>query len=44
MVTMTAGTGMVATGHRLELAVDAGTEEMMQKLDAVKWDMLNEWA
>jgi catechol 2,3-dioxygenase-like lactoylglutathione lyase family enzyme len=31
-------------GHRLELAVDTGTPEMMQKLDAVKWDMLNEWA
>ncbi|MEY3669573.1 MAG: VOC family protein [Burkholderiaceae bacterium] len=31
-------------GHRLELAVDTGTPEMMRKLDAVKWDMLNEWA
>jgi lactoylglutathione lyase len=31
-------------GHRLELAVNTGTPEMMQKLDAVKWDMLNEWA
>ena len=32
------------SGHRLELAVNTGTPEMMQKLDAVKWDMLNEWA
>jgi catechol-2,3-dioxygenase len=31
-------------GHRLELAANTGTPEMMQKLDAVKWDMLNEWA
>lgn len=31
-------------GHRLELAVDCGTDAMYQKLDAVKWDMLNEWA
>lgn len=31
-------------GHRLELAVDTGTPEMMQMLDTVKWDMLNEWA
>jgi catechol 2,3-dioxygenase-like lactoylglutathione lyase family enzyme len=31
-------------GHRLELAADVGTPEMYQKLDAVKWDMLNEWA
>ena len=30
-------------GHRLELAVDAATPEMMQKLDAVKRDMLEEW-
>ena len=29
-------------GHRLELAVDTGTPEMMRNLDAVKWDMLNE--
>ena len=32
------------SGHRLELAVNTGTPEMLQKLDAVKWDMLNEWA
>jgi len=32
------------SGHRLELAVNTGTPEMMRKLDAVKWDMLNEWA
>ena len=31
-------------GHRLELAVDTGTPEMMRKLDEVKWDMLNGWA
>lgn len=31
-------------GHRLELACDTNTPEMDQKLDAVKWDMLNEWA
>ena len=30
-------------GHRLELAADVGTPEMYQKLDAVKWDMLEEW-
>ena len=32
------------SGHRLELAVNTGTPEMMKKLDDVKWDMLNEWA
>ncbi len=31
-------------GHRLELAADTATADMQQKLDAVKWDMLNEWA
>lgn len=31
-------------GHRLELAVNTATPEMMEKLDDVKWDMLNEWA
>jgi lactoylglutathione lyase len=31
-------------GHRLELAVNTGTPEMLGQLDAVKWDMLNEWA
>jgi catechol 2,3-dioxygenase-like lactoylglutathione lyase family enzyme len=31
-------------GHRLELAVDTATPEMNQKLDAVKWDMLDEWS
>ena len=31
-------------GHRLELAVNTATDEMKQKLDAVKWDMLNEWS
>ncbi len=32
------------SGHRLELVVNTHTPEMMQRLDAVKWDMLNEWA
>jgi lactoylglutathione lyase len=32
------------SGHRMELAVDCGTPEMMQKLDSVKWDMLEEWS
>jgi catechol 2,3-dioxygenase-like lactoylglutathione lyase family enzyme len=32
------------SGHRLELACNTATPEMMQKLDDVKWDMLNEWA
>ncbi|MDP3513284.1 MAG: VOC family protein [Sulfuritalea sp.] len=32
------------SGHRLELACNTATPEMMQRLDAVKWDMLNEWA
>ncbi len=31
-------------GHRLELAVDTATPEMTEKLDAVKWDMLEEWS
>ena len=31
-------------GHRLELAADMGTPEMYQKLDAVKWEMLEEWS
>ncbi len=31
-------------GHRLELAADIGTPEMYQKLDEVKWDMLDEWS
>ena len=31
-------------GHRLELAANTGTPEMYAKLDAVKRDMLNEWA
>jgi catechol 2,3-dioxygenase-like lactoylglutathione lyase family enzyme len=30
-------------GHRIELAADIGTPDMYQKLDAVKWDMLEEW-
>lgn len=31
-------------GHRLELAADCATPEMMRKLDEVKWDMLEEWS
>jgi len=31
-------------GHRIELAVDTHTPEMMRRLDAVKWEMLDEWA
>jgi catechol 2,3-dioxygenase-like lactoylglutathione lyase family enzyme len=31
-------------GHRLELAANTGTPEMLKKLDEVKWDMINEWA
>lgn len=32
------------SGHRLELACDIGTPEMYAKLDAVKWEMLQEWS
>ena len=31
-------------GHRLELAYNTATTTMNQALDAVKWDMLNEWS
>ena len=31
-------------GHRLELAANCATPEMMQKLDDVKWEMLEEWS
>jgi catechol 2,3-dioxygenase-like lactoylglutathione lyase family enzyme len=31
-------------GHRIELAANSHTPEMLQRLDEVKWDMLNEWA
>lgn len=31
-------------GHRLELACDTATPEMSARLDAVKWEMLDEWA
>jgi len=31
-------------GHRLEFAADIGTPEMYQKLDEVKWGMLEEWS
>ena len=30
-------------GHRLELAFSTNTPEMDEKIEAVKWDMLNEW-
>jgi lactoylglutathione lyase len=32
------------SGHRLELACNSNTPTMMQKLDEVKWEMLNEWS
>ena len=31
-------------GHRLELDANIGTPEMYQKLDDVKWEMLEEWS
>lgn len=31
-------------GHRLELAANTGTPAMMQRLDDVKWEMLEEWS
>ena len=31
------------SGHRLELAFNTATPAMSAQLDAVKWDMLNEW-
>ena len=31
-------------GHRLELTVLTSTPEMLQKLDDVKWSMLDEWS
>ena len=31
------------SGHRLEIAANTGTPKMMEKLDAVKWEMLDEW-
>ena len=31
-------------GHRLELACDTATPEMMRRLDDVKWAMLEEWS
>lgn len=32
------------SGHRLELAVNTGTPEMYRKLDAVKYEMIEEWS
>ena len=31
-------------GHRLEVACEVGTPEMYQRLDEVKWEMLEEWS
>ena len=31
-------------GHRLELAANTSTREMLKRLDEVKWDMLEEWS
>ena len=31
------------SGHRMELVVNTATPLMRQRLDDVKWDMLNEW-
>ena len=31
-------------GHRIELTTVTATPEMMQKLDRVKWDMLQQWS
>jgi catechol 2,3-dioxygenase-like lactoylglutathione lyase family enzyme len=31
-------------GHRVELAANTATPEMLKQLDEVKWDMLDEWA
>jgi catechol 2,3-dioxygenase-like lactoylglutathione lyase family enzyme len=31
-------------GHRVELAADTATAEMQQRLDDVKWAMLEEWS
>ncbi|QPF72907.1 VOC family protein [Roseateles sp. DAIF2] len=31
-------------GHRIELAADVGTPEMYARLDACKWEMLEEWS
>lgn len=30
-------------GHRIELAAPSATPEMLARLDAVKWEMLDEW-
>jgi glyoxylase I family protein len=30
-------------GHRVEVAADTATQEMMSQLGEVKWDMLQEW-
>jgi lactoylglutathione lyase len=32
------------SGHRLELAANTGTADMMKRLDDVKWQMLEEWS
>jgi lactoylglutathione lyase len=30
-------------GHRLELVVNTATPDMLKRLDAVKWEMVEEW-
>jgi lactoylglutathione lyase len=30
-------------GHRLELALDTSTPELVGRAEAVKWEMLEEW-
>ncbi|MFJ3055455.1 VOC family protein [Herbaspirillum sp. NPDC087042] len=32
------------SGHRVELAADCASDRQMQRLDQVKWDMLEEWS
>jgi catechol 2,3-dioxygenase-like lactoylglutathione lyase family enzyme len=32
------------SGHRIELAADCATPDMFERLNEVKWEMLDEWA
>jgi catechol-2,3-dioxygenase len=32
------------SGHRVELAADCASPHQLQRLDEVKWDMLDEWS
>jgi len=32
------------SGHRVELAADCASPQQLQRLDEVKWDMLDEWS